>query len=92
MPKMKKQQDMQPEATASKKKITSKNLLLIPDKGTPYWYIRSMAKVKSFEVATCLWNNWTSDHYRYVRGNVFLDQRSANSACQALNVMLSKLD
>lgn len=66
--------------------------LLKPDNGTPYWYIRAMVTVKSFEVVTCSWNNWASDHYRYVKGNMFLDQRTAKRACQALNGMLLKLD
>jgi len=66
--------------------------LMKPEKGTPYWYIRAMATIKSFEVVTCSWNDWTSDHYRYVKGNMFLDQKTANAACQALNAMLSELD
>lgn len=62
-----------------------------PEKGTPYWYIRPMATTKSFEVVTCSWNDWTSDHYRYVKGNMFLDQKTVNAACQSMNVMLSEL-
>ena len=79
---------------ASFNALTSKGevKLMKPNKGTAYWYIRAMATIKSFEVVTCSWNDWTSDHYRYVKGNMFLDQRTANSACQALNAMLSKLD
>lgn len=66
--------------------------MMKPKKGTSYWYIRAMATVKSFEVVTCSWNDWTSDHYRYVKGNMFLDQKTANTACQAMNMMLSKLN
>ena len=62
-----------------------------PDKGTPYWYIRAMATIKSFEVVSCKWNNWTSDHYRYVKGNMFLDQRTAHMACTAMNAILMEL-
>ena len=78
---------------ASFNALTSKGevKLMKPEEDTPYWYIRAMATIKSFEVVTCSWNNWTSDHYRYARGNMFLDKRTAHRACHALNVMLSKL-
>lgn len=62
-----------------------------PDLHTPYWYIRAMPIAKSFEVVPCQWNNWRSDHYRYVQGNMFLDLFAANTACQALNKMLADL-
>ncbi len=62
-----------------------------PAEGTPYWYIRAMAPIKSFEVVPCQWNDWKGDHYRYVKGNMFLDQKTANMACTALNVMLNEL-
>ena len=65
--------------------------LVKPTKGVPYWYIRAMATVKSFEVVSCTWHNWTSDHYRYVKGNMFLEHSAAIRACQALNIMLSEL-
>ena len=65
--------------------------LMKPEIGTSYWYIRAMATVKSFEVVTCQWNDWKSDHFRYVKGNMFLDQKLAHAACTAMNVMLTEL-
>lgn len=62
-----------------------------PEKGTAYWYIRSMPMSKHFEVVACQWNDWTSDHYRYCKGNMFLDVDVCHSACQAMNEMLSEL-
>lgn len=58
---------------------------------TPYWYIRPTPIGKSFEVISCQWNNWRSDHYRYVQGNMFLDLGTANIACIAMNKMLAAL-
>ena len=52
-----------------------------PDKGAAYWYIRAMPTRKSFEVVACQWNDWTSDHYRYCKGNMFLDESVCNNAC-----------
>jgi len=66
-------------------------VLAKPEVGTPYWYIRAMPTVRSFEIVPCTWNDWCSDHYRYAMGNMFLDQNTAVSACQALNLLLSKL-
>lgn len=65
--------------------------LVKPDKGTSYWYIRAMPTIMSFEVIAWQWNDWQSDHYRYVIGNMFLDQSTAVRACQALNAMLQEL-
>ena len=62
-----------------------------PDKGAAYWYIRAMPTRKSFEVVACQWNDWTSDRYRYCKGNMFLDESVCNNACQAMNEMLSEL-
>ena len=62
-----------------------------PEKGAAYWYIRAMPTRKSFEVVACQWNDWTSDHYRYCKGNMFLDETVCNNACQAMNEMLSEL-
>lgn len=65
--------------------------LVKPAVDTPYWYIRAMSIPKSFEVVPCTWNDWKSDHYRYVQGNMFLDQAAANIVCQELNTLLAEL-
>ncbi len=62
-----------------------------PEKGSDYWYIRAMPITKSFVVVACQWHDWTSDHYRYCKGNMFLDENICNSACQAMNEMLCEL-
>ena len=62
-----------------------------PEKGAAYWYIRAMPTRKSFEIVACQWNDWTSDHYRYCKGNMFLDESVCNNVCQAMNEMLSEL-
>lgn len=65
--------------------------LVKPEVGTPYWYLRAMPTVKRFEVVPCQWNDWKSDHYRYVKGNMFLDLYTVNTVCQAANKMLAEL-
>lgn len=62
-----------------------------PEKGKPYWYIRAMSSIKRFEVVEVVWNDSTSDHYRYAKGNMYLASDVANKSCQALNIMLLKL-
>lgn len=62
-----------------------------PEKGTDYWYVRPMPTLKRFEVISCQWHDRTSDHYRYCKGNVFLDEDICNSVCVAMNEMLSEL-
>lgn len=65
--------------------------LMTPLKGTQYWYIRAMASIKRFEVVDAVWKNSTSDHYRYTKGNMYLDMKVAETACRALNIMLVKI-
>lgn len=65
--------------------------LMTPLKGTQYWYIRAMASIKRFEVVDAVWKNSTSDHYRYTKGNMYLDLKVAEAACRALNIMLVKI-
>ena len=62
-----------------------------PDKGVTYWYLRTLFTKSGFEVVQCQWNDWLSDHYRYCKGNVFLDETTCNQACLALNEMLFEL-
>ena len=62
-----------------------------PVKGSSYWYIRAMSSRKSFEVVACQWYDCTSDHFRYCKGNMFLDESICNSACAAMNEMLREL-
>lgn len=65
--------------------------LVKPENGSLYWYIRAMPNKKSFEVVDSQWNDWTSDHYRYCKGNMFLDEKTCIKACTAMNDMLSDL-
>lgn len=65
--------------------------LTTPSIGTTYWYIRSMSSIKRFDVVDAVWKDSTSDHYRYAKGNVYLDLHVVEKACQALNIMLLKL-
>lgn len=62
-----------------------------PEKGTPYWYIRALGSVKRFEVVSCSWNDWWNDHYRYCRGNMYLDKFVCGKVCFVLNELLSEL-
>ena len=65
--------------------------LVKPDKDTPYWYLFANPTVQRFDIIECSWKDWRSDHYRYVKGNMFLSYQTAVTACTALNTMLSEL-
>ena len=74
--------------------LTEKGIVKLekPENKTPYWYIRAMPTVRSFDVVSAVWNDNTSDRYRYVKGNMYLEESVANKVKIALNEMLLKLD
>ena len=73
--------------------LTDKGVVKLekPEKGTDYWYIIALPTKKCFDVVACQWNDWTSDHYRYCKGNMYLDESVCNNVCQAMNEMLADL-
>lgn len=62
-----------------------------PAGGTQYWFLRSLPSVERFGVVPWTWTDSRSDHARFVKGNVFLDEAVADKACNALNIFLNQL-
>ena len=65
--------------------------LVKPEMKSEYWYIRALPTIKRFGVVSWTWTDSRSDHYRYAKGNMFLDHATAENACNALNIFLSQL-
>lgn len=65
--------------------------LLVPEKKTPYWYIRATFAKDYFDVCQCEWIGGMSDKFRYCRGNFFLDEQTANMVCASCNALMARI-
>lgn len=65
--------------------------LHVPEKGTPYWYVRATFGRSHFDVCQCDWIGGLSDKFRYCRGNFFLEERTANLVCNSCNALMARL-
>ena len=61
-----------------------------PKKGTTYWYVRDSLCPESFQVLQQEWTGSFWDKCRFIKGNYFLDIKSANLAAQQLENELDK--
>ena len=65
--------------------------VLVPERGTPYWYVRATFGRSYFDVCQCEWNGGISDKFRFCRGNFFLEEQAANLVCSSCNELMSRL-
>ena len=65
--------------------------IVVPVKGTPYWYVRATFGRSYFDVCQCNWIGGLSDKFRYCRGNFFLDEQTANHVCNSCNALIAKI-
>ena len=70
---------------------TGTDKLLVPEKKTPYWYIRATFAKDYFDVCQCEWIGGISDKFRYCRGNFFLDESTANKVCASCNALMTRI-
>ena len=70
---------------------TGTDKLLVPEKKTPYWYIRATFAKDYFDVCQCEWIGGMSDKFRYCRGNFFLDESTANKVCASCNALMARI-
>jgi len=70
---------------------TGTDKLLVPEKKTPYWYIRATFAKDYFDVYRCEWTGGISDKFRYCRGNFFLDEKTANMVCASCNALMARI-
>ena len=70
---------------------TGTDKLLVPEKKTPYWYIRATFAKDYFDVCQCEWIGGISDKFRYCRGNFFLDESTANKVCASCNALMARI-
>ena len=65
--------------------------VMVPEVGTPYWYIRGNMVSHENIVCETRWNGWMSDALRMSRGNFYLDRSEAEEAATEMNIMLKAL-
>lgn len=65
--------------------------LLVPEKKTPYWYVRATFGRNFFDVYQCEWIGGISDKFRYCRGNFFLDEATAQKVCDSCNALMARI-
>ena len=65
--------------------------LLVPEKKTPYWYVRATFGRNFFDVYQCEWIGGISDKFRYCRGNFFLDEGTAREVCDSCNALMARI-
>ena len=65
--------------------------LLVPERGTPYWYVRATFGRSYFDVCQSEWIGGISDKFRYCRGNFFLEEQTANLVCNSCNALMARL-
>lgn len=70
---------------------TGTDKLLVPEKKTPYWYVRATFAKDYFDVYRCEWTGGISDKFRYCRGNFFLDEKTANLVCASCNALMARI-
>lgn len=70
---------------------TGTDKLLVPEKNTPYWYVRATFAKDYFDVYRCEWTGGISDKFRYCRGNFFLDEKTANMVCASCNALMARI-
>lgn len=70
---------------------TGTDKLLVPEKKTPYWYVRATFAKDYFDVYRCEWTGGISDKFRYCRGNFFLDEKTANMVCASCNALMARI-
>ena len=62
-----------------------------PEKGTPYFYLFANGNTLLFDVRTTNWIGGISDCFRFCRGNVFMDEQTAQTVCHAVNIRLLEI-
>ena len=65
--------------------------ILVPERKTPYWYVRATFGNIYFNVVECEWIGGLSDKFRYCRGNFFLDRQTAEKVCDACNALMARI-
>lgn len=65
--------------------------IVVPPKGTAYWYVRSTFGRSYFDVCDCEWIGGMSDKFRYCRGNFFLEKQTAQLVCDSCNTLMNRI-
>ncbi len=65
------------------------NEIVLPQKKTPYWYVRSDIGRNGFLVQSSEWIGSLSDRLRFASGNVYLDRKTANNVCMSKNRIMA---
>lgn len=65
--------------------------IVVPPKGTAYWYVRSTFGRSYFDVCDCEWIGGMSDRFRYCRGNFFLEKQTAQLVCDSCNALMTRI-
>ena len=65
------------------------NEIVLPEKMSPYWYIRSDIGRNGFLVQTSEWIGCLSDRLRFASGNVYLDRKIADDVCMSKNRLMA---
>ena len=65
--------------------------VVVPPKGTVYWYVRSTFGRNYFDVCECEWIGGMSDRFRYCRGNFFLEKQTAQLVCDSCNTLMTRI-
>lgn len=68
------------------------DLGLIPEKNTPYWYVRSCGQTHKFIVCETQFYGGLGDMFRLTNGNVYFSKQEAVAVMLRLNERLDKLN
>lgn len=66
--------------------------IVLPEKKTPYWYVRSDIGRNGFVVQPTEWIGGISDRFRFANGNFFLDKKMADDVCRSKNILMEIIE
>ena len=66
--------------------------IILPEKKTPYWYVRSDIGRNGFVVQPTEWIGGISDRFRFASGNFFLDKKMADDVCRSKNILMEIIE